>query len=192
MNAASPKNVAIPELPLFAAAPAPNAAGTAQKEENHDNPVHLRILSRFVSIAYSIGRASAQFGPAFKSTFNGTRNAAAPAISSRTNRGQSRKLLGRHFKYQFIVNLQEHPRRQLLSPQPRVDGDHRQFDQVGRGALDDRVDGGPFGEVPGAAGIVAHSADRPPAAQDRINIPLSAAFRQDPDQEALDSRITRK
>ena len=46
---------------------------------------------------------------------------------------------------QFVMYLYEHPDRAILLTDAAMDADHRPLDQVGRGALDDRVDGKPFG-----------------------------------------------
>jgi hypothetical protein len=75
------------------------------------------------------------------------------------------------FEDQFIVNLEQHPCGGYLIGQSPGNGDHRQFDQVGRGALDDRVDGGPLGEVPLPAGGIADALNGPPSAEDSFNIP---------------------
>src|SRR5712671_4795943 len=51
------------------------------------------------------------------------------------------------FKEQFVVDLENHFRMKIFFRELAVDCNHRDFDQVGRGALKRRVERGSFGEV---------------------------------------------
>ena len=47
-----------------------------------------------------------------------------------------------HLEHQLIVNLHQHPRREIGFLQPAIHRQHRPFDDVGGGTLHRRVDGG--------------------------------------------------
>ncbi len=53
-----------------------------------------------------------------------------------------RNLAVGHFQHQFVVHLQEQFRRQLLLVKPVLHCQHRPLDEIGRGTLHRRVDGG--------------------------------------------------
>ena len=59
---------------------------------------------------------------------------------------------GRHLEHQFVVHLHDHAHLGRVRVQPGLYVDHRQLDQVRRGALQRRVDGGAFGVA--ALGLV--------------------------------------
>src|SRR6185295_12111923 len=96
---------------------------------------------------------------------------------------------GGDFKNELVVYLQEHSGRRFFLTQPAMNVDHRQFDQVGRRALDDRIDGGAFRQVPLTTGTSAYAANCSPSPEDSTNIPFSAALFQYFCQEFFDSRI---
>ena len=92
---------------------------------------------------------SAQLSPDFTSTFSGTRELHARRdISSRTSFASCIEFVRRDFEDQFVVDLQQHlATGSFCFCKPAVDVDHRQLDQVGGRALDDRVDRGAFRQV---------------------------------------------
>ena len=106
-----------------------------------------------------------------------------PDISSATSCASVIEFVGRDFEDQFVVDLQQHPRRRLFSPQPAVDVDHGQLDQIGRRALDDRVDRRAFGKVSLARRAASNAADRAPPAEDGTNITSLRALFQYPSSE---------
>ena len=94
------------------------------------------------------GLASAQLGPAFTSTFSGTLNGIDAAHLLRHEPGQVTQLRSEGIsKINSSWICSSILAAELLAPQAAVDGDHGQLDQVGRRALDDRVDGRPLGKV---------------------------------------------
>ncbi len=53
-----------------------------------------------------------------------------------------------HFEHQLVVHLHHHPAAQFFAHECGIDGDHRHLDEVGRGALHRRIDGGALGRRP--------------------------------------------
>jgi hypothetical protein len=76
-------------------------------------------------------------GPLPTSTTSGTECFATPISGgARASRASS----ARHLEHQFVVDLHDHPRRALLVVERLLHRDHRELDQVRRGALHRRVD----------------------------------------------------
>ena len=90
---------------------------------------------------------------------------------------------------QLVVDLEQHPGPQPCSRIRAVDVEHRPLDQVGGRALDHRVDGGPLGQVRSAPVGVLDAADRPAAAEDRLDPARRLGRLQRPGDERVDARI---
>ena len=99
---------------------------------------------------------TAQLGPTFTSTFSGTRSSmhALHFFADQRRRvvDVARAATSNTSSSWICSSIL---RRQAFVAQPAVDRDHRELDQVGRGALDHGVDGRALGQVelPAAAGL---------------------------------------
>src|SRR5580704_14700553 len=79
----------------------------------------------------------------------------------------------RHFKDQFVVDLQGHARFQVAFADGFVDADHRELDEVSGGTLQGSIDGGAFGEsaLLNVLGVdVGHGADAAEQSLDALGV----------------------
>ena len=99
------------QLPRHQALP----AGHAAEDSNH---MHGSMHVAF-DAAHGQRFRSAQFGPAFTSTFSGTSSRYAPAISSVDQSRQSVEFVAGNLEDQFVVDLQQHACRRAFPPEAR-------------------------------------------------------------------------
>src|SRR5437588_9215761 len=92
------------------------------------------------------------------------------------------------------MNLQQQLRLQLFPFKPAIDIDHRSLDDIGRRALNHRVDRDPLRQVSlpliAERRRVANTRDRPAAAGDRADVAAFAALAQRLEQERIDAWVT--
>src|SRR5690606_13196190 len=98
-------------------------------------------------------------------------------------------LLRRQLEHQLVVDLQHHVHVRVLGAEPLVQGDHGPLDDVGRGPLHGRIDGGALGVLAALAVAGVDLRQVQAAAEDRLDIALAAGLLADPVHVGLDPRI---
>src|SRR5579875_2409198 len=98
------------------------------------------------------------------------------------------QFFGGHFKYQFIVNLQDHARFQVLFSQCVLDSQHGDFDQVGVAALDGHVDSFAFKRLSLVVAKHMHVGEEALAPVERVDVTLLARLVERAFDVVLDAR----